>query len=703
MNRISELIVKKRIPILIGTLVLLGIMIICALKVKINYNMMDYLPENANSTKAIKIMSENFDESMANCNVMVENVSITKAMEIKEKISKLEAISDVQWLDDVIDITEPLSVQDKETVEMYYKDSNALFSVTVEEGKERIGVNGIQNLLGDDAYLTGNAVSQSTSQNLAVSQAIKSIMLIGPLIILVLILSTTNWLEPMLYLNTIGIAVGINWGLQIFKGEMSYVTMAVSPILQMAVSLDYAVFLCGSFEENRKKHDNIYIAMKEAIKESFGAIAASAATTLFGFVALMFMDFKVGADMGVSLVRGVILSFLAVMLLMPALLLLFHKISDKLKHKRILPDFRHSGNILLKLRVPMLIIIATLLIPAYLGQTKNTFIYGSGEPDAKSKIAIAEKKLNEIFEDHTIVALLVPTGDSTAETLLSKELEEKDYVTSVISYANVISNKIPSAYLGKDITKSFYSDDYCRIIIYTNTREEGESAFSSVKDIRKCASKYYPEDEIYMCGQSANMYDMKTTVEADSIRVDLITIIAVFLVLLIEFKSITLPFILILVIKIATWINMSIPYFTGEPLAYIGYLVVGTVMMGATIDYAILLTEHYLKYRKDYSKLNAMKMTLGAVVKSVMVSAMILAVAGFSLGLSSSEQIVKALGLLLGKGAVIAFLLSITLLPALLLLFDKIIEKTTYKATFFKEEKRPVTSNIFTGNTLKHL
>lgn len=688
MDFIAGKIVKWKIPILILTFILLIVMVICAFQVKINYNMMDYLPLEANSTKAIDLMSENFDESMSNCSVMVPDLEIMQAIEMKETLAGLEGVEDVQWLDDVVDIKTPLAAQDQDTVEMYYKDKNALFSVTIEEGKERDGVNAIYELLGEDAAVMGNAVSQASSQNLAVSQAVKSIMLIGPLIILVLLLSTTSFLEPFLYLTTIGIAVGINWGMQIFNGEMSYVTMAVSPILQMAVSLDYAVFLCGSFEEHRKKESDLNLAMKEAIKESFGAIAASAATTLFGFVALMFMDFRIGSDMGVSLVRGVVLSFLAVILLMPAFLLLLHKLVDKLKHRRILPDFHNSGKVLTKVSVPVLILTVILVIPAYLGQLNNSFIYGSGEPDASSAIAKAQKKVEAVFDDHTIVAMLVPVGDSTAETLLVNDLEELEYVTDVVAYANMVGNKIPSAYLGKDITKSFYSDKFARIIVYTNTAEEGTRAFASIEAIRAAAEKYYPQDSIYMCGQSANMYDMKTTVEADSKRVDLITIIAIFIVLMIEFKSISLPLLLIVVIKIATWINMSLPYFTGEPLAYIGYLVVGTVMMGATIDYAILLTEHYMKYRKTKPKLAAMKATLGNVVKSAMVSAMILAVAGFSLGMSSSEQIVKALGLLLGKGAIIAFVLAITLLPAVLLLFDGVIKWTTIKPEFYKGRDR---------------
>lgn len=278
---------------------------------------------------------------------------------------------------------------------------------------------------------------------------------------------------------------------------------------------------------------------------------------------------------------------------------------------------------------------------------------------------------------------MVLAGDSTSETLLCDELEKMKHVKSIISYAKMVGNKIPSGYLAESITKQFYSDQYARIVVYTDTEAEGEVAFQTVKEIKDTAGKYY--DEVYMCGQSANMYDMKECVEADNKRVDMITVIAIFLVLLIEFKSLILPVLLIVVIKTAVFINMSIPYFMGGDMCYIGYLVVGTVMMGATIDYAILLTEHYMLYRKEMPKKKAMKKTLGSVVKSALVSAMILAVAGFALGATSSEEIVRVLGMLLGRGAIIAFVLSITLLPAILLLTDRLIPIFTRKADFYKE------------------
>ncbi len=688
MKVVSDFIVKHKKIVAAGVMLLFVVMAICAFQVEINYNMMDYLPENANSTKAISLMSDNFDESMANCKVMMPDMEITEAIQFKEKLKTCDGVSNVEWLDDIVDITVPLETQDADAVESYYKDKNALFSVTIEDGKERDGVNAIYKAAGKDAAVTGNAVSQASSQNLAVSQAMKSIMLIAPLIILVLILSTTSWIEPLVYLNTIGVAVIINWGMQIFWGGMSYVTMAVSPILQLAVSLDYAVFLCNSFEEHRKQGLEPECAMKKAMKKSFKAIAASAATTLFGFIALLFMDFKIGTDMGISLVRGVILSFLAVMIFLPALLLLVYKLVDKTRHKRLIPDFSGCGKVLTKICVPVLIIVFILIVPAYQGQKNNYFMYGSGEPAAESRLGKDTKKMEKVFENSTIAAMLVPVGHSNLEKILCDELEELEHVKNVVSYTKMVGNEIPTAYLSKDITKKFYSDKYARIVIYTDTPSEGEIAFDTVENIKQTAGKYY--DEVYLCGESANMYDMKNTVEADNKRVDFITIIAIFIVLFVEFKSLILPVLLIAVIKAAIFINMSIPYFAGGSMNYIGYLVVSTVMMGATIDYAILLTEHYMEERKKLPKLEAMKKTLGSVVKSALVSALILGVAGFSLGISSGEEIVKALGMLLGRGACIAFLLAITLLPAVLLLMDWCIPLFTYKADFAgcKNKKR---------------
>ena len=283
MEGISRVVVKRRKLIVLLTLLLTVISAICFFNVKINYNMTDYLPENANSTVALDLMEEEFSEAVPNCNVMMDEVSIMEAVEIKGKLENIDGISNVTWLDDVVDIKQPLEVLDTDTVDDYYKEGSALYSVTIEDGKEQQVTDEIKEVLGEDAKLSGSAVEQADSQRLASSQTISAICVLGPLIILILILATTSWLEPFIYLTAIGAAVMVNLGTELFRGEISYVTLAVAPILQMAVSLDYAVFLSSAFEKNKKKAPNNGIAMVWAMQEASKSILASALTTIFGF------------------------------------------------------------------------------------------------------------------------------------------------------------------------------------------------------------------------------------------------------------------------------------------------------------------------------------------------------------------------------------------------------------------------------------
>lgn len=467
--------------------------------------------------------------------------------------------------------------------------------------------------------------------------------------------------------------------------RISYVTLAVAPILQLAVSLDYAVFLSHSFSKYRNQNMPVNEAMKLAMKDSLKSISASCLTTLFGFIALLFMKFLIGPDMGVSLVTGVILSFIAVMIFLPALMLVTYKMNDRCKHRPLIPNFERFGKLAVKLRYVFLILAVLVIVPSINKQGDNTFIYGSGEPSAQSRLANDTRSFEQIFGKSNMVAILVPRGNQEAETAMVSEFEKLDYVVSILSYANTIGFDIPAEMLPEGAADSFYSDQYARIILSTTLDTEGERSFAAVREIRTIVESHYNADDIYLCGNSVNMYDMKMCIEADNKRVGLITLAAIFLILLIEFKSLILPVLMILVVKSAIWITMALSAVTGEAVCYIGFLVVSTVMMGATIDYSILITDEYLKNRRTMTALAAMKKTLASGIKSIMVSASTLAIAGFSLGLSSSESIVKLLGLMLGKGAVIAFVLSITLLPSILLLFDRFIPIFSWKARFCKE------------------
>lgn len=643
MKRCANAVIEHKTIVVVISLLLMVIGGIFFFAVPVNYNLTDYLPEKANSTIALSKMEEEFDQPIPNLNVLIENVDVPEALHLKECIENADYVKAVTWLDDLMDLTEPLDIQNQEEVETYYKDECALFSVTVEDGKEQDAINAIRESTGKDCKFSGNSDELAQSQSMAMGEASKAILILIPLMLIILILTTNSWVEPFLYLLAIGVAVLVNLGSNIFLGDISFVTLAVAPILQMAVSLDYAVFLSHSFNEYRQEMD-VKEAMVMAIQDSGRSISASMMTTLFGFLALLFMNFKIGPDMGISLVKGVFLSFISVLVFLPALMLCCHNWIDKTAHKRILPEFRSIGRGIMKIKIPVLILLMVIIIPSILAQSKNEFFYGT-ENVVPSEDAdyIVEK-----FGTVNTIVLMVPRGDSTKESLLCEKLQDTDHITSVVAYASMVSNKIPEQYLSSEITSQFYSDQYARIILYTDTENEGKEAFELVKNVRTMAEEYYDSD-VYTCGQSANLYDMKTYVESDNKKVNLITVISIYLILMLTFKNWFLPILLILTIQCSIWINMAIPYFMGESLCYIGYLVVSTVQMGATVDYAILLTDNYLKVRNDNNKKQAIIDAMGETFGSILVSAAILTSAGACLGAISSNMIVSALGKMVGK------------------------------------------------------
>jgi len=685
MDKFARTIINNRKKIIIIFIIFSLISVGLTLFVGVNYNMADYLPQKAVSTTGIKVMNQEFTQAIPNVNVMVENVSVMEALSIKKQISTLDSVSEILWLDDVADLKKPLEMQDKDTVESFYKGGSALFSVTIKKGAEAKGVEEIRKIVGPKGAIAGEVANETDMQNAAITEVALAATILLPVIVIILILSTTSWIEPILFLSVIGVSVIINMGTNIIFGEISYVTNSVSPILQLAVSMDYAIFLLHSFGDFRKKYDDVEEAMFHAIKASVTTVAASALTTLFGFLALVFMEFKIGPDLGICLAKGIILSFVSVMVFLPALTLSLYKLLDKTTHRKFMPEFRNIGKYVSKLFIPVAILIIIIIVPSYLGQGKTNFIYGNGEHDPNRELGRSNIAINEKFGRTNILAVLVPKGDIAKERSLADKLENHPHVKSVVSYVSTVGAEIPAGFLGDDITSQFYSDNYSRIILYTDLADEGETTFNSVDEINTIIGQYY--NESYMVGQSATLGDIKRVVEVDNDRVNLIAIVAVFLVVAFSFKSLSLPVILILTIEVAIWINLSFPYFTGTSINYVGYLVLNTVQLGATIDYAILLTDNYLQNRKSMPLKRAIYEALSIAFRSILVSASILSFAGFTLYLTSSNNIVVDIGLLLGRGTLISMFLVICFLPAMLVIFDKLINKTTKGADFYYEKK----------------
>lgn len=653
--------------------------------VKVNYDLTAYLPEDSDSTVALEIMDEEFDAAVPNARVMAVDLSTAEALDLKARIAAIPGVSSVMWLDDVVDLKQPLEVIDEDLLSQYYADGNALFQVAIDEGYEVDATDAIYEIVGEGGGITGNAMSTAHSQKLIVREVVGTIAVMLPIVIVLLIVVTTSWIAPLLFLLTIGVAVLINFGTNIFFKDVSFITQSVSPVLQMAVSLDYSIFLLNSFERFRRQTDTPEEAMRLAVKQSFASIAASAMTTLFGFLALMFMRFGIGSDLGLNLVKGIVLSYISAMVFLPALTLSMYRLIDKTEHKRIFPDCSKMGGRLVKIRVPAMLLVAILIVPAFMAQSRADFLYGNGTPDPATRYGADTDKINEVFGESTQMVLLVPRGETGKELLLCEELKELPNVTDVMSYALSVGSAIPPEFLDEDIVSNFYSENYARIILYMSTGEEGDEAFDAVEGVRAAAAEYY--DEYWSCGQSANIYDIKDVITGDSTLVNLIAVVFIFLTLLVTFKSLTLPFILLFVIESAIWINLSVPYFADQPLVYMGYLVMNTVQLGATIDYAILITDGYRERRKYMGKRAAVEGTLSEHFLSVMTSAIILSVAGLSMCVQSTVEIVSALGLLLARGTAMSFALVMLALPGLLMLFDRLTAALTLRGKFLKERK----------------
>lgn len=683
MDRIAHGITRHRKIIIIIFVVISLISAVATMMVKVNYNMTDYLPENAQSTKALEIMKKEFNQAMTNANVMIKNVSIMEAVEYKEKIKAIDGVEEALWLDDVADIKRPLETIDSDLAESYYKNGNALISVAIEDGREGTVCDLIRELIGEENALSGEAADTDAMQKSTGKEVANAVVILVPLIILLLVLSTNSWLEPVLFLAAIGVSVIINMGTNLIFGEVSFMTNSVTPILQLAVSLDYAIFLLHSFASNREKYDDIEIAMQNAIKDSIKTVSASAMTTLFGFLALVFMEFRIGSDLGLSLAKGIVFSFLSVVVFLPALTLSLCKLLDKTNHRPLIPDFKNTGRILTKLSVPAIILVVIIIVPSFLGQGQTAFIYGNGDPNPSARVGRDTISIREEFGENTTMALLVPRGDVAKEQELSQELDQLDSVKSVLSYSSAVDAAIPPEYLGESVSGQFYSENYSRLVVTLDTPQEGDLAFKAVENIQDIARKYYGDDA-YSVGQSANLYDMKTIIQQDNVRVNLLAIIAIFFVLLATFKSALLPIILLLTIETAIWINMAIPYFAGLSINFIGYLVISTVQLGATVDYAILLTDNYMNRRRLAPRKEAVSQAIGDSFKSILISATTLSVAGFTLSMTSTDMRVSDIGLLLGRGALISTAMVLCFLPAMLSTLDKAIGKLTWRSDFYK-------------------
>ena len=652
--------------------------------VGVNYDLTDYLPSDSPSTIAIDVMNEEFTGGIPNARVMVKDITLPQALEYKQKIAAVDGVTGITWLDDNCDVFQPLETLDQSLVNDYFKDGAALYNVTIEEKKITDAVGEIREIIGKDNAITGTAASTAAATKNTVDEVSVIAVCTVIFVIFILIMTTGSWAEPLIIMLGLGAAIIINMGTNLMFGTISFVSNAASPTLQIAVSLDYSVFLIHRFEACRKENPNVKEAMIEALTKSTSSILSSGLTTVIGFLALCLMKFKIGPDMGFVLAKGVAISLISVFVLMPNIILLTYKLMDKSAHRPFVPSFNGFARFVTKLMLPLAAFFALIMIPSYLASNSNSYYYGASHIFGKgTEYGKDTEAVEKIYGKSDTYVLMVPKGDNVNMKALSDKLQELPQVSSVLSYVDTVGVEIPEQYLDEETLSLLVSDNYSRLVLNLDTEYESEDTFKLIEEIRKTAAEFY--DGSHLAGQGVSTYDLMKTVTDDMLKVNLIAIGAVFLVLLLSMKSVSLPFILVLSIETAIWVNMSFPYFMDTTVFYISYLIVSSIQLGATVDYAILFTDRYLELRKEYNKKDTIHLMLSSCVVSLIASSSVMIVVGFLMGYISTHGLLAQLGLFIGRGTLCSLIIVLFVLPGLLYLFDGVIGKTTRHSDFLKE------------------
>ena len=637
--------------------------VLCALLslfVSVNYDINDYLPPASPSTVAIEVMEDAFGGGIPNVRAMVRDVTIPEALAYKQQIARIEGVTSVTWLDDAAEVTVPLEMQDPDTVAAYYKDGAALFTITVADDLRAEAVAAIDALLGEAGALTGSAVSTAAATNSTVVEVAKIAAVAVLYVFFILGLTTASWAEPVLIMLGMAAAILINNGTNLIFGEISFVTSAAGSILQLAVSLDYSVFLIHRFAEVRAARPDASPGdcMEEALSKSASSILSSGLTTVIGFAALVLMQFQIGPDLGLALAKGVAFSLLTVFTFVPALVVTALPWMDKTRHKPLLPGFAGFGRFVSRIMLPMVAVLAVIMVPSYLASNANEYYYGAGHMfAADTEVGRDTEAIEAVFGQSDTYVLLVPALPA---------------VTGVISYVDTAGAEIPPGYLDDATLSQLVSGDTTRMVLSVAADFEGDAAFALVEQVRAIAEQYYP-GSWYLAGQGVSTYDLMDTITDDMAMVNLVAIAAVFLVLLILERNLILPIVLVLCIETAIWFNLALPYFTGTVVFYIAYLIISSVQLGATVDYAILFSDRYREYRETLDKKPAVAATVATVTTSVLTTGSGLAVVGFLMGAISSNQLLAQLGNFLGVGSLASLTIVLLALPGILYLIDPLI------------------------------
>ena len=681
MKKFSNFVVKNKKIIFIISLLLLIPSIIGLLATKTNYDILVYLPSDIETLRGQNILKDDFKMGAFSVSLVDNDVSDEELIALENDIREIECVNDVVSINDITGTTIPLEILPQNLLNKVTSNDSKLLLITFKTGtSDEETANGVKAIkeLSKNIKVGGMSAMSLDMRRLVESQTFTYVLLAVLCCLTVLMISLDSYIVPLLLLANIGISILFNMGTNVFLGEISYITKAIAAVLQLGVTTDFSIFLYHKYEAAKKNKKTNDEAMKEAINETMTSVIGSSLTTIAGFLALCSMKFGLGKDIGIVMAKGVVFGVITVLTIYPSILLLFDKFIQKTKHKPIIPKFRFIKPIITKGYKWIFIIFLTILIPAYLSQRKTEVYYNLDKSIPENyDYSIVSKKLKDEYGLITQSIVLIDANmDSKDINSMIDEINEIDGIDNVISSNLLTKYGISSTVIPSKIKKVLEADNYKLILINSNYELATDELNSQIKEINKIIKKY--DSKAILAGEGPLMNDLVEITAIDLKNVNYVSIGVIFLIMFFVLRSISLPILLVTSIEFAIFINMGIPYWHGTSIPFVSSIVIGTIQLGATIDYAILLTTKYLEERKrGKNKINGVEEALESSVSSIFVSAMCFFGATFGVFMVSKIDMISSLCLLMARGAIISMLVVMFIVPSVLLVFDKLIIKTT--------------------------
>lgn len=682
MQKFGRGVVKLRVPILIVSILLLIPSIFGFLSTRINYDILSYLPSDIETMKGQDIMLDEFGKGGFSL-VMLDGMEDKDVEKVKEKIEKVDHVCDVLWYDTLADVSLPKEVLPDDIYDFFNTDNSTMMAVFFDEATSADGsleaVKEIRSIAGEQCFVSGMSSVVEDIKDLTMQEAPMYVVIAVILTSIILALTMDSFLIPLFFMLSVGMAIIYNMGMNFIQGEISFITEALAAVLQLAVTIDYSIFLWHSYKEEKEKHpgDNKE-AMAVAIGKTITSVVSSSITTVAGFLALCFMSYELGMDMGIAMAKGVVIGVICCITVLPSMILVFDKALEKTMHKDLVPSLEKPSKFIIKHHAAFIVLFIVVLIPAVYGQINTNVYYNLTDTLPKDlNSVIANTKLDEEYNMATTHMLLVDADMEPKEVnSMLDEMGKVDGVSFSMSLDTLIGPSIPREIVPESVTKILKSDKWQLMLIGSEYKVASDEENAQIDELSKILKSY--DKDGMLIGEAAATKDLIDITDHDFKVVNIVSIAAIFIIILIALRSVSLPIILVAVIEFAITVNMGVPCFTNTTIPFIASVVIGTIQLGATVDYAILMTTRYKTERNaGKDKHEAVTIALSTSMKSIMVSALGFFASTFGVGVYSSVDMISQLCTLMSRGAIISMITVICILPSMLMLFDKVIINTT--------------------------